>query len=556
MLQRTKQPSCCTITDFDLTEHSSQRGAAADGGHDYGVSVPERGVTPEQDTPVAFKALQTVLERFRAAIWSWDLRSNQLAWSPLDTEGGRFSSDHGGSAIQIVSRDAIEQDDGWLAAIIRQTLRSGRFERLKHPIATADQTERWLEVTITPISEHGTIVQILGICQDATESTYVRSRQHEALARLSARALEESSPQSLFDEAVASIRDILHTEFVKVLELLPGDGELLLRAGVGWREGLVGQANVATGPDSQAGYTLALGQPVIVENLATEKRFAGQPLLHEHSVKSGISVPIAGQDGRAYGVISAHSARFVKFHDYDASFLTAVANVLAGAIRRSQLDHRHEMMIRELRHRSGNVFAQLLALFAQTAKSSRTVSDLTNKFEGRVLALATAHRLITESGWTPTSLVRLLTTLLTPHLGRVTFQGADVLVEPDSAFGLSMALHELVTNAGQHGSLCSPTGRVNVAWLVTRTSLGLTLNLEWKETGGTAPRRHRRSGFGSRVVKMAIERQLNGQVELMFKPEGLLAHLTVPLTQERWTQFLSNNAATPVEPPTPANVPS
>jgi two-component sensor histidine kinase len=312
----------------------------------------------------------------------------------------------------------------------------------------------------------------------------------------------------------------------------------------------VGQANVATGPDSQAGYTLALGQPVIVENLATEKRFAGQPLLHDHRVRSGISVPIAGQDGRAYGVISAHSARFVRFHDYDASFLTAIANVLAGAIRRNQLDHRHEMMIRELRHRSGNVFAQLLALFAQTAKSSRTVQDLANKFEGRVLALATAHRLVTEAGWTPTSLVRLLTTLLTPHLGRVTFQGADVLVEPDSAFGLSMALHELLTNARQHGSLWSPTGRVNVAWLVTRTRLGLTLNVEWKETGGPAPRRQRRAGFGSRVVRMAIERQLNGQVEQIFKPEGLVVHLTVPLTQERWTQFLSNNAAAPIDSPT------
>jgi two-component sensor histidine kinase len=277
---------------------------------------------------------------------------------------------------------------------------------------------------------------------------------------------------------------------------------------------------------------------VIVENFATEKRFAGQPLLHDHGVKSGISVPIAGVDGRAYGVISAHSARLAKFHDYDVSFLTAVANVLAGAIRRKQLDHRHEMMIRELRHRSGNVFAQLLALFAQTAKSSRTVREVTNKFEGRVLALATAHRLVTEAGWTPISLIRLLTTQFSQHLGRVTFQGADILLEPDSAFGLSMALHELITNATQHGSLCAPSGRVNVAWLVTRTRFGPTLNVEWKEMGGAAPKRSPRPGFGLRVVKMAVERQLNGHVEQTFERDGLIVRLSVPLTQERWTQFL------------------
>jgi two-component sensor histidine kinase len=351
---------------------------------------------------------------------------------------------------------------------------------------------------------------------------------------------------------VVSISDILGVEFAKVLELLPGDDELLLRAGIGWREGLVGRANVATGPDSQAGYTLTAGRPVIVENFATEKRFAGQPLLRDHGVRSGISVPIAGMDGRAYGVISAHSARLVKFHDYDVSFLAAVANVLAGAIRRRQLDHRHEMMIRELRHRSGNVFAQLLALFAQTAKSSRSVRDLTSKFEGRVLALATAHRLVTEAGWTPISLTRLLNTQFAQHLGRVTFQGADIQLEPDSAFGLSMALHELITNATQHGSLCSHGGRVNVAWLVSRTSLGPTLNLEWKEAGGAAPKRNPRSGFGLRVVKMAIERQLNGRCEHVFDKHGLIARLSVPLTQERWTQFLPGSAnAAPI--PTPVS---
>jgi two-component sensor histidine kinase len=526
MLETIQRP-CRSIMDSDLTESPFQRSAAAKG-------VPEYG------TPENFKALQDALERTGAGLWSWNLRSNELAWSAAPELDGRRSDDGNcRSVVQVVPPRSLDSDDGWLAALIRQSLQSRQLARSRQRVsASADQRDRWLDVTVTPIVDAGATTQILGTCQDVTEPIYIRSRQQEALARLSARALEESNPQLLFDEAVVSIGDILGVEFVKVLELLPGDSELLLRAGIGWHEGLVGQANVATGPDSQAGYTLRFGRPVIVENFATEKRFAGQPLLHDHGIKSGISAPIAGQDGRAYGVISAHSARLVKFHDYDASFLTAVANVLAGAIRRRQLDHRHEMMIRELRHRSGNVFAQLLALFSQTAKSSRSMRDLTNKFEGRVLALATAHRLVTEAGWTPTSLIRLLNTQLGPHLGRVTFQGADVLLEPDSAFGLSMALHELIANACQHGSLSSPSGRVNVAWLVTRTRLGPTLNIEWKETGGAAPKRQPRQGFGLRVVRMAVERQLNGHVEQTFKPEGLLIHLTVPLTQERWTQFL------------------
>ena len=84
---------------------------------------------------------------------------------------------------------------------------------------------------------------------------------------------------------------------------------------------------------------------------------------------SGISTPIAGRDGRAYGVLCALSAKRRKYHDFDVSFLGAVSNVVAGAIQRRQLDQRQELMIRELRHRSGNLFSQLLALFSQTSAS-------------------------------------------------------------------------------------------------------------------------------------------------------------------------------------------
>ena len=89
--------------------------------------------------------------------------------------------------------------------------------------------------------------------------------------------------------------------------------------------------------------------------------------------------------------------------------------MIAGAIQRRQADQRHELMIRELRHRSGNLFAQLLALFSQTARNSRSVADLTTKYEARVLALANAHRLITEGGWQSTSLEDLLRVLLAPY---------------------------------------------------------------------------------------------------------------------------------------------
>ena len=174
-----------------------------------------------------------------------------------------------------------------------------------------------------------------------------------------------------------------------------------------------------TGRHSHGGYALASGGPVVVTDLKSETRFQAPALLLEHGINSGVSVPIAGRGGRAYGVLGAHTARRRRFGEYDVSFLSAIATMIAGAIQRRQADQRHELMIRELRHRSGNLFAQLLALFSQTARNSRNLPELIVKYEARVLALANAHRLITEGGWRSTSIADLLRVLLAPYLERV-----------------------------------------------------------------------------------------------------------------------------------------
>src|SRR5262249_30701209 len=186
--------------------------------------------------------------------------------------------------------------------------------------------------------------------------------------------------------------------------------------------------------------------------------------------------------------------------EHDVAFLSAIANVIAGAIQRSQADQRHELMIRELRHRSGNLFAQLLALFSQTARNSRTLADLVTKYEARVHSLANAHRLITEGGWRSTSIADLLRILLAPYLERVMLAGPDVFLQPDPSFALSSAVHELATNASKYGSLSTPAGRLDVRWTVERTDRGLALDLHWTESGGPPPRRPRPSRVARRPV--------------------------------------------------------
>jgi PAS domain S-box-containing protein len=491
--------------------------------------------------PLTMESVGIALEAGQVGLWSWDVKSDRVKWS------GNLEQIHGlepGSfdgTFAAVQKDIHPEDQPEVLTAVQESLRTGKAYHVYYRLAPQDgREERWVEALGSVVQKDGEAVELLGICRDVTDRQKLlrelraRARQQESVARLSEIALAEADLQKLFDEVARTIADILGVEFVKILELVPGDAELLLRAGTGWRPGLIGHTHESTGRHSTAGYALASGGPVIVTDLKSETRFEAPPLLRDHGVNSGVSVPIAGRDGRAYGVLGAHTARRRRFDEYDVSFLTAIANVIAAAIQRRQADQRHELMIRELRHRSGNLFAQLLALFSQTARNSRSVPDLVVKYEARVLALANAHRLITEGGWRSTSLTELLRVLLAPYLERVSFAGPDVFLEPDPSFALSSAVHELVTNASKYGSLSALDGRLELAWSVNRTAQGLTLELDWTERGGPPPRRTRKAGFGSRLITMVIERQLGGSMTRTFGPQGMQARLIVPLTHERW----------------------
>jgi PAS domain S-box-containing protein len=157
------------------------------------------------------------------------------------------------------------------------------------------------------------------------------ARQQRALADLSSRALGSADLTALMRMITEMVSKILNIEFCEVLELLPGDEGLVLRAGVGWRDSLVGRATVPPGMNSQAGYTLLSEEPVIAEDLQTERRFNAPSLLRDHAIVSGITVVI-GRKNRLFGVLGAHSSASRVFSKDDVHFLQIAANVLSQAI--------------------------------------------------------------------------------------------------------------------------------------------------------------------------------------------------------------------------------
>lgn len=169
----------------------------------------------------------------------------------------------------------------------------------------------------------------------ANQDLKTRTLQQGVISLLGSLALARGDLGSLLEETVVLIAQTLRVEYAKVLELLDDSETLLLRAGVGWKDGLVGRATVKSGDLSQAGYTLKVREPVIVEDLATETRFSGPPLLLEHGVVSGVSVVIQGKE-RPYGVLGIHSTQARRFSLDDINFLQSVANLLATAVERQK----------------------------------------------------------------------------------------------------------------------------------------------------------------------------------------------------------------------------
>lgn len=162
-----------------------------------------------------------------------------------------------------------------------------------------------------------------------------RERQYAALAEIGLLALRQTDIGQVLDVTATRLRDALGADYTKILDPHAGATGLLLRAGDGWPEGVVGNREVPEGAQSQGGYTLEVDQPVIVEDLLAEARFVPPALLLEYGVRSGVSVVIEG-GGRTLGVLQADKREPHYFGAADVSVLQAYANVLGGAMAQAE----------------------------------------------------------------------------------------------------------------------------------------------------------------------------------------------------------------------------
>jgi PAS domain S-box-containing protein len=206
-----------------------------------------------------------------------------------------------------------------------------------------DGTEFPAEVAACDAPDGGTVLAVrdLGEVRREEAALRARARQQARVAELGRRALTGIGLGELMAEAVALTASDLGVEFANLLELLP-DGTAVFRAGVGWREGLVGGATVELAAGTPAGRVILDQAPVLTEDLRTDPRFPAPSAAREHGVVSSLTVPLYGQ-ARPLGVLGVHAACPRPFTEADVHFVQAVANVVATAMER----HHNEERLRE-----------------------------------------------------------------------------------------------------------------------------------------------------------------------------------------------------------------
>jgi two-component sensor histidine kinase/CheY-like chemotaxis protein len=203
-----------------------------------------------------------------------------------------------------------------------------------------------------------------------------------------------------------------------------------------------------------------------------------------------------------------------------------VSIVMIDITERKQAEDRQLLLAREVDHRARNALAVVQSIVRLTRADNQ--QTYVRAIEGRIHALAQAHTLLSESRWQGADLVRIVGEELAPYrVGdgpRVSVNGASVILSPEKAQNIALAVHELATNSAKYGALSVTAGALDISW----ESAGGVLTLRWQEANGPLVRAPSAQGFGTRIMNASIKHQIGGHVFWDWRPTGLHCTIQIP----------------------------
>lgn len=379
------------------------------------------------------------------------------------------------------------------------------------------------------------------------EELVYRLRQQQLTAEYGHFALKTHNVAALLQEATRVCALGLHSEMCKAMEYLPDERQFIVRAGVGWKPGVVGEARAGADKESPAGYAFQTGEPVISNHLEAETRFRTPKILAEHGIKRAINVLIQGE-GQRFGVLEVDSPTEGRFTEADLAFMQGFANLLGVAIERQQVEEalqvsqshakanearaqanegklqaafaHQEVLTREISHRVKNSLSIVAGLLSMQSRMSadpelqRALDDA----RARVHTIAQVHDRLWRSDEVHTinlaefmgELCEQLRSSAAPGQ-TLTCDFGPLTVATDQAVPLGLLTNELVTNAFKYAY---PDGAGDVRVMIQPSEPG-HLRLTVCDQGAGLPPEFDATKSKSLGMKLiaSLGRQLGGRPE-------------------------------------------
>ena len=451
--------------------------------------------TAASEVTLANARLAAIVEFADEAIASKTLDGIVTSWNPAAEKLFGYAADEIlGRHISILAAPGRENE---MPAILERIRRGEKVDHYETVRRRKNGSLVAISLTVSPIrDEAGRIIGASKIARDITET----KRAEEAL-----RASEER-----FRNLANAVPDVVWTA--------DPDGTITF-ANDRWFEycGITPERNAREWPE-------------LVLHPEDRKRCIAE---WTRALREGTQYEIEVRNRRHDGAYRWFLTRAAPVRDAEGR-ITAWYGSTTDIHDRKQADERQQILAAELSHRVKNLLTVIGVLAERTADKATSVAQFLEAFRGRIQALSSAQAALIASDWQAASLKVLVQGALEPYLvdgGRIHLDVEDLPIRSDLALTLTLALHELATNAAKYGALSSATGQVRLTTRVEPGESGPEFSLVWDESGGPPVQSPEYIGFGTTLLGRAMEYQHQGRAELLWRKSGLLCRLGLPVSE-------------------------
>lgn len=234
--------------------------------------------------------------------------------------------------------------------------------------------------------------------------------------------------------------------------------------------------------------------------------------------------PLRDDEGRVAGLINVTTEVTEQVRDRQA--LVEAASQTARMLDEQRQNNRQRMILqRELSHRMKNTLSIVQAIVSQSMRHSPDMATASDRISGRLSALSGAQDILTESSGVAAEVSHVIARGLAPYCDgaqRIVAEGPPARISAEQALGLSLAIHELATNALKYGALSTTEGSIAIAWQIDPEQ---RFAFEWREADGPAVVPGEHKGFGSRLIERIVPSYFKGKAAIAFAPTGVTYRL-------------------------------